>query len=111
MLVTHPNFVLGMTHDQARHLAGLGAVIEHSLCMYDDDSTFYEWTIDVLVEWIDAVGPHNTSLGCDLGQNDNPLPIDSWRKVCGLLLDAGVPESTIRAIAVDTPSRLLNGAA
>jgi hypothetical protein len=100
-----------MTHEQARHLAGLGVVIEHSLCMYDDASTFHQWPIDVLVDWIDAVGPEHTSLGSDLGQNDNPLPVESWRKVCGLLLDAGVPEATVRAIAVDTPSRLLNGPA
>ncbi|WP_210491522.1 DUF6282 family protein [Patulibacter sp. SYSU D01012] len=111
MLVTHPNFVLGMTHEQGRHLAGLGVVMEHSICMYDEASTFHQWPLDVLVGWIEAIGPEHTSLGSDLGQNDNPLPLQSWRTVCGRLLDAGVPESTVRAIAVDTPTRLLNGAA
>src|SRR5581483_8114071 len=29
MLVNHPNFVLGVTHEQARELAAMGAWVEH----------------------------------------------------------------------------------
>lgn len=111
LLVNHPNFVLGVTHDDARELVQLGAVIEHSLCMYDDQSSFYNWPIDVLVDWIRAVGPEHSALGADLGQKNNPLPVDSYRKICGLLLKAGLSSSDVRAIVADNPARLLYGEA
>ncbi|MBD0282236.1 MAG: hypothetical protein ICV69_08595 [Thermoleophilaceae bacterium] len=41
MLVNHPNFVIEASYDDARHWVELGALIEPSLCMYDDASTFY----------------------------------------------------------------------
>ncbi|HEY2790584.1 MAG TPA: DUF6282 family protein, partial [Gaiellales bacterium] len=34
LLVNHPNFVVEATHEQGRRFVELGAVIEHSLCMY-----------------------------------------------------------------------------
>ena len=107
MLVNHPNFVLGVTHQQARELADLGALVEHSLCMYDDRSTFYNWPLDVLVEWVRVVGPERTTLGSDLGQDNNPLPVDSFRKVGQALLDAGLAAADVRKLVRDNPARLL----
>lgn len=107
MLVNHPNFVLGIAHEQARELAELGALVEHSLCMYDDRSTFYNWPVAVLLEWIRAVGPDRTTLGSDLGQDNNPLPVDSFRKVGQSLLDAGLPPDALRQLVRDNPARLL----
>lgn len=110
MLVNHPNFVVEIDQDQARQLVEWGVVMEHSLCMYDEDSTFCNWTTDVLVEWIEAVGATNTALGSDLGQTNNPLPIAAYRKVCERLLAAGVAEADVRAMVADVPARLLYGA-
>ncbi|HEY4276782.1 MAG TPA: DUF6282 family protein [Conexibacter sp.] len=107
LLVNHPNFVVELDQEQCRTLTGWGAVIEHSLCMYDEDSTFCNWQIDVLVDWIEAIGPEHTSLGSDLGQTNNPLPIAAYRKIVGRLLDAGVSEEAVRAVVADTPARLL----
>ena len=109
MVVTHPNFVIELDQDQARRLTGIGVVIEHSLCMYDDESTFCNWTADVLAEWIETIGPEHTSLGSDLGQNDNPLPLAAYRKVLGQLRAAGLAAEDLHTIVADVPARLLYG--
>ena len=107
MLVNHPNFVIEASYDDARRWVDLGAVIEHSLCMYDDASSFYHWDLDTLVKWIEAVGADHSTLGSDLGQEGNPLPPDSFRKIVGALLDRGMPERDVRRMVSDNPRRLL----
>lgn len=105
--VQHPNFVVGATPDRAARWADLGAVIEHSLCMYDDRSSFYHWEVDVLISYIDAVGAHRTALVSDLGQRNNPLPIEAFERIVTLLLKAGLDRSTVRRMTRDTPAELL----
>jgi hypothetical protein len=107
MIVNHPNFVIEASKDEVKELAELGALIEHSLCMYDDESSFHNWQIDTLVDWIRWVGPERSSLGSDLGQAGNPLPTDSFRKICSKLLEAGMPEREVRMLVADNPARLL----
>ena len=107
LLVNHPNFVIGATYAEATYLASLGAVIEHSLCMYDDRSTFYQCELDVLIGWLRAIGPERSSLGSDLGQAKNPLPSESFIKIVGALLDAGMSESDLRQIVCTNPARVL----
>jgi len=107
LLVNHPNFVVEATHDDARRWVELGAVIEHSLCMYDEDSSFYHWDVDTLVAWVEAVGPERSTLGSDLGQMDNPLPTDAFRKVVGRLLERGIREDDVRRMVCDNPAELL----
>jgi hypothetical protein len=108
LVVNHPNFVVEASHEQGRRFVELGAVIEHSLCMYDDRSGFYNWDIDVLLGWIEAVGAERTSLGSDLGQRNNPLPSEAFTKIVGQLLDAGVSESDIDCMVRRNPARMLD---
>jgi Family of unknown function (DUF6282) len=107
LIVNHPNFVIEASKDEVTRMAELGALIEHSLCMYDEDSSFHNWAIDVLVDWIRWVGPERSSLGSDLGQAGNPFPVDSFRKICGRLLDAGLTEREVRMLVADNPARVL----
>jgi hypothetical protein len=107
MVLSHPNFVIEATEEQALACADLGAVVEHSLCMYDEESTFFHWEIGVLLKWIDMIGVDRTQLGSDLGQAKNPLPVESYRKVCGRLLEGGLTEPEVRALVADVPARLL----
>jgi hypothetical protein len=106
MIVNHPNFVIEATKDEVKTLADLGALIEHSLCMYDEESSFHNWQIDTLVDWIRWVGPERSSLGSDLGQAGNPFPADSFRKICSRLLEAGMTEREVRMLVADNPARL-----
>jgi uncharacterized protein DUF6282 len=108
LLVNHPNFVVEATHDQGRRFVELGAVIEHSLCMYDDRSSFYNWDIDVLLGWIGAVGADRSTLGSDLGQMKNPLPSEAFTNIVGQLLDAGLGEAEVEAMVRRNPARLLD---
>lgn len=107
MSIQHPNFVVGASPERARYWADLGAVIEHSLCMYDDRSSFYHWKIDVLLDYIEAVGPERTALVSDLGQKNNPLPVESYDRVLAMLLDAGVKRSDVKRMCCTVPAQLL----
>jgi hypothetical protein len=107
MLVNHPNFVIEATFEQARSWMELGAYIEHSLCMYDEESSFHNWDVDTLVEWVEAIGPERSTLGSDLGQMNNPLPTDSFRKIVGRLLERGMSEDTVRSLVARNPAELL----
>jgi hypothetical protein len=107
MVCNHPNFVIDATPEEVAKMADLGAVIEHSLCMYDEGSTFHQWGLDVLLDWIRLVGPGRTQLGSDLGQQNNPLPVESYRKICPRLLDAGMSEREVRTMVADVPAGLL----
>jgi Family of unknown function (DUF6282) len=108
LLVNHPNFVVEATHEQGKRFVELGAVIEHSLCMYDDRSSFYNWDIDVLLGWIRAVGADRSTLGSDLGQMKNPLPSEAFTNIVGQLLDAGLSEGEVGAMVRRNPARLLD---
>ena len=107
MIVNHPNFVIEASKDEVRTMVELGAVIEHSLCMYDEESSFCNWRIDTLVDWIRWVGPEHSSLGSDLGQANNPFPVDSFHKICSRLIEAGMTEREVRSIVADNPARLV----
>lgn len=110
LLVNHPNFVIEATRDEVRQMLELGAYVEHSLCMYEEESTFHQdWgEIDHLVDWIRFVGPERSLLGSDLGQQDNPLPGEAFRRICRRLLDAGLTEREVRQVAADNGTELLN---
>jgi hypothetical protein len=107
MIVNHPNFVIEASKDEVKQLVELGALIEHSLCMYDEESSFHNWQIDTLVDWVRWVGPEHSSLGSDLGQAGNPFPADSFRKICSRLLEAGMTETEVRMLVADNPARLI----
>jgi hypothetical protein len=107
MLVNHPNFVIEASYEEAKRWAELGAYIEHSLCMYDEESSFHNWDLDVLIGWIEAVGPERSTLASDLGQMNNPLPTDSFRKIVGRLVERGMPDDTIRTMVTRNPAELL----
>src|SRR3546814_311563 len=104
ILISHPNYIAGIDHDLARRLAALGAVFEHEIGMYDNDKLF---PLDVLLGWIDAVGPEHTVIGSDLGQEGNQLPVEGYRSLLPRLLDAGISEADIRLMVGGNQARLL----
>lgn len=107
ILVNHPNFVIGAEPERVREWVALGARIEHSICQYDDRTIFYQWGLDVLLGFIKAAGVENTLLGSDLGQANNPLPMDAYQKIARRLLDAGMSKTDVRKLVVDNPAHLL----
>lgn len=109
LVVNHPNFVIEANPAQAREWVDLGAVVEHGLVQYDDRTTFFQWQVDTMLSFIDAVGVENTIIGSDLGQKNNPFPVDSYERVLGQLLDAGVSREDIRKLVAVNTGRVLDG--
>ncbi|HZP96464.1 MAG TPA: DUF6282 family protein [Candidatus Limnocylindria bacterium] len=107
MIVNHPEYVIAATREEVVRFAESGALIEHECCMYDDASEFHHWDLVALKEWIDLVGADRTSIGSDLGQTNNPLPIESFKKMLSGLHDLGVSERDLVKMVRDNPARLL----
>jgi hypothetical protein len=105
LVVSHPNYIVEADKNtDAQRMVELGAVMEHCLGLFINERYF---TIQELVDWINVIGPDHTSLGSDLGQVGNPLPMDAYLTICEQLLDSGISERDLRKMVVDNPSRLL----
>jgi hypothetical protein len=107
MVVGHPNFVIGSDPAQCREFVELGAYIEHETSMYDPEVAQKKWGPEVLMDWIEQVGPEHTVLASDLGQAGRPFPVDSFIRVGSALLDLGLPEKDLQQIVRVNPSYLL----
>jgi len=107
ILISHPNYIAGIDHERAKYLAGLGAVFDQPIAMYDKLGAPSLFPLEELIGWIDAVGPEHTVLGSDLGQQGNPLPMEVYRSIVPKLLDAGVSEADLKQILQVNPAVLL----
>lgn len=107
MLINHPDFVIDANEKDVMEFVRLGAYIEHSICMYHPESTFHLWDIDRLLRWINLVGPEKTLIGSDLGQKNNPLPVEGMRFIIEKLLDKGLRESEIEMMTRKNAAALL----
>lgn len=106
MLLQHPDFIVGASSDDVEELVRIGAYVEHEIAMYYP-GTSIGWPIRQLVDWIERVGPERTVISSDLGQKNNPLPVDGYLYLIGQLLDHGVSETDIRTVIADNPAFLL----
>ena len=77
------------------------------MCMYHPESTFHFWNFDRLKRWIELVGPERTLLGSDLGQKNNPLPVEGLRYTVEKLLDIGIKEHEIELMIRKNSEALL----
>lgn len=106
LLVNHPMYGLHFSYDDIRELAEFGALIEQSACLYVD-SRFNVFSPAELKEHIDAAGPEHTSIGSDLGQVDNPSPVEGMRQAIKLCLALGYSEDEVRVMVNRNPARLV----
>jgi hypothetical protein len=97
-LVQHPTFVVGANLKDIAELAADGAWIEHSICMFDPASRFNFYDTETLRGLIKAGTIEKTILGSDLGQIDNPMPVDGFRAVIKQCIDLGHTDDEIRAM-------------
>ncbi|HJP80209.1 MAG TPA: DUF6282 family protein [Pseudonocardiaceae bacterium] len=107
IVVNHPNFVVGADLELCRSWAARGAVMEHSLCMYDERSHLYQATLEDLLAYLEAAGPSQTILGSDLGQGGNPFPVESYDLLVGRLLERGVSAEDLHTICAVNGQHLL----
>lgn len=106
-LVQHPTYVIDATLNDIRELADSGAFIEHSVCMFIDESRFKEWTGEELKQMIAAATVEQTILGSDLGQIKNPTPVTGFRAAIRLCIELGFSDKEIRKLVGGNAARLI----
>lgn len=106
LLINHPMYGLHFTYEDIAQLAALGAVVEQSACLYID-SRFNVFSPQELKEHILAAGVENSSIGSDLGQVDNPTPVEGMRQAIKLCLALGFTEDEVRLMVRDNPASLV----
>lgn len=106
LLVNHPSFLIGASHADMTELAGMGAYLEHSSCMWAGVQG-RNYTAEGLKALIDAGGVANTIIGSDLGQVGNPTPVEGLRYVIGMLIDLGFGDDDIRAMIGGNAAKLI----
>lgn len=107
LLVNHPNYIVDATLEDVRALAEMGAYVEHSMCMYLEGSKYKFYEPETLRALIKAAGVDRTILGSDLGQVDNPRPVDGFRYVIRMCLDLGYSDSEIHKMVSANAAALL----
>lgn len=107
MLVNHPTYVVNCTDDDMRALVGLGAYLEHSICMFIEGKAL-EFTPQDLAHYIEIAGADRTVLSSDLGLQGSPRPIEGFRQIVRILLDLQVSKQDIRKMIGDNAAWLLN---
>jgi len=106
-LVQHPTYTIGASLADIKELTSGGAFVEHSLCMFIDESRFKHWTGDELKEMITAGTTEQTILGSDLGQIKNPTPVTGFKAVIRLCISLGYTDAEIRKLTGDNAARLM----
>ena len=106
MLVNHPNYIVNCTDDDIRTLVKLGAVIEHSICLYTTGVAKHFEPAELL-RLIQVAGVENTILCSDLGLTGSGRPVEGYREIVGELIALGVSDADIQQMTGRTAGNLL----
>ena len=108
LVVTHASLIhrwMGMTVEQMRELARLGAFIEHSINVIMPLRE--AMPPRELAAMVRAVGAESCILSTDFGQAFHPIPPEGMRMAIGTMLHAGLDEMEVGLMVKDNPARLL----
>lgn len=108
VVVTHAttmSFWTGMTVEDMKELAGMGAYIEH--CLHVVMPTTHRLDPKDLAKTISAIGPEKCILSTDFGQDFHPMPAEGMRMGIATMLRSGMEEVEVGMLVKDNPSRLM----
>jgi hypothetical protein len=108
VVVTHGTtsaFWTGMTTEDMKTLAGMGAFVEH--CLHVMMPMTYRMPPQDLVDAIRTIGTENCIISTDFGQDFHPMPAEGLRMGIATLLKAGLDEVELGMLVKDNPARLL----
>jgi len=108
VVVTHGTtsaFWTGMTPQDMKTLAGMGALVEH--CLHVMMPLTHRLKPSDLVDTIRTIGTENCIISTDFGQDFHPMPAEGMRMGIATLLQAGLDEVEVGMLVKDNPSRLL----
>ncbi len=107
VLVTHPENekIVGMPVEMQRDLAEQGAMFERCYVSTIEGGA----TVAGIAGQIRAVGARSTVISTDLGQANNPAPVEGLRAYVAGLLAAGLTPEEVRLVAAENPATLIGG--
>jgi len=108
VVVTHATtmaFWTGMTLEDMKNLAAMGAFIEH--CIHVMMPLTNRLPPRELVDTITSIGAEHCIVSTDFGQDFHPMPAEGLRMGIATLLQAGMEEVELGMLVKDNPSRLL----
>jgi len=106
LFLNHPTYVNECSFEDISALVGMGVKMEHSVCMFVE-STFKMFDTDHLKAVIDAAGVDNTFFGTDLGQMNNPSPVEGMRTIIAMLLEIGYTDADVRKMTTTVGADLV----
>lgn len=95
--------VCQMSIEQLQQCAEWGVFLEYSYCHLLSGKC----SIEYVVKQIKSVGSKHVILTTDLGQVNNPDPIEGMRAYCQLLEEHGITRKEIEEMTRDNPRRIL----
>ncbi len=98
-------FRTGITLEDMKTLASMGAYIEH--CLHVMMPLTYRMPPKELVETITSIGTEHCIVSSDFGQDYHPMPAEGMRMGIATLLQAGLEEVEVGMLVKDNPSRLM----
>ncbi|MCB1385983.1 MAG: hypothetical protein KDJ80_08590 [Nitratireductor sp.] len=106
LFLNHPTYVNEGSFQDIAALVRMGVKMEHSICMFVP-STFHLFDDEHLKSAIDAAGVENTLFGSDLGQKNNPTPVEGMRQIIEVLTRIGYSDTQIRAMTSTNAAELV----
>jgi hypothetical protein len=107
LMVNHPTYVIGCSDADMKDFVAMGAYLEHSICMFIENSRAKHWEPEELARLIRLAGADHTVLGSDLGLTDAPRPVDGYRAIVRSLLDLQFSPADIRMLVSSNAAKLL----
>jgi hypothetical protein len=107
LIFTHPEDIVDASMNDVQGIATMGALVEHSLCMFLEGSKFKTCSSEDLRRQIDAAGVDRTILCSDLGQVGVFSPLEGFRRGVELCLDLGYRDADIRKMVSTNTARVL----
>jgi uncharacterized protein DUF6282 len=107
LIFTHPEDIVDASMNDVQGIATMGAMVEHSLCMFLDGSKFQTSKPEDLGRYIEAAGVNATIFCSDLGQVGVFSPLEGFRRGVELCLELGYSDADIHTMVSTNTARVL----
>lgn len=106
LVVNHPTYTVGASFADLKELAGQGVWLEHSICMFVP-GRFQCFGTAHLQDVLKAGTLAQSFFGSDLGQINNPTPVEGFRELIRLLLNLGFSQDEIRRLTGENAAKAI----
>jgi hypothetical protein len=107
LIFTHPEDIVDASLNDVKGIAAMGAMFEHSICMFLDGSKFQSRNANDLNDQIVAAGVGQTILCSDLGQVGVFSPLEGLRRGVAMCMDLGYSDEDIHAMVATNAGTVL----